>query len=111
MLLGWCGFWWFVQVLGSVNAWGSHLLDSYNLFSETAYPRVYPLYGLCIALTTPILAHLSRRLAWPNLRWLAAAVWLCLLFVIARMLEQLNGYANDLPAAPVWDQYGVYVDM
>ena len=102
MLLGWCGFWWFVQVLGSVNAWGSHLLDSYNLFSETAYPRVYPLYGLCIALTTPILVRLSRRLAWPDLRWLAAAVWLCLLFVIARMLEQLNGYANDLPAAPVW---------
>ncbi len=102
MLLGWCGFWWFVQVLGSINAWGAHILHSYNLFSETAFPRVYPLYGLCIALTTPIFARLSRRLTWPDLRWLASAVWPCLLFVIARMLEQLNGYANDLPAWPAW---------
>lgn len=102
MLLGWCGFWWFVQVLGSFNAWGSHILSSYNLFSETAYPRIYPLYGLCVALTTPLFVRLARRFDWADLRWLACAVWPCLLFVTVRILEQFNGFASSLPALPTW---------
>ncbi|MFT3850093.1 MAG: DUF2339 domain-containing protein [Propionivibrio sp.] len=102
MLLGWCGFWWFVHVLGSLDAWGGRLLASYNLYVDTAYPAVHPLYGLAVALSTPLFARLARRLDWPDLRWMASAVWVALLFVIVRMLERLNGFSPDLPMALAW---------
>ena len=102
MLLGWCGFWWFVYVLGSLDAWGGRMLAGYNLHAEARRLAIHPLYGLVVALTTPIIARLARRLHWPDLRWLAAAVWLDLLFVIARMFERLDGAWSDRPQLLAW---------
>lgn len=102
MLLGWCGFWWFVHVLGSLDAWGERILASYNLYTQAAHPAIHPLYGLCVALTTPLLARWARRLSWPDLRWMACAVWVCLLLMLVRMLEWLNGYSFDMPTLPAW---------
>jgi uncharacterized membrane protein len=100
ILLGWCGFWWFVEVLGSLNGWGEHLLERYNLFVEFASPQVHPLYGLLLAVTTPAFVQLARRLQWGELRWLACAVWPGLLVTTIAILLQLDAYL--LPLAPVW---------
>ena len=102
MLLGWCGFWWFVYVLGNLDAWGGRLLASYNLYAEAIQPAIHPLYGLVVALTTPIIARLALRLQWGDLRWLSGAVWLNLLFVIARMFERLDGVWSDRPQLLAW---------
>ncbi len=102
MLLGWCGFWWFVYVLGNLDAWGGRLIANYNLYSEVTRPTIHPLYGLVVALTTSIIARLARRLRWADLRCLAAAVWLNLLFVIARMFERLDGAWSDRPQLLAW---------
>lgn len=101
ILLGWCGFWWFVYVLGSLNAWGEHMLASYNLFGETAYPRLHPLYGLCLALAAPVFARLAKRWQWDDLRWLAAAVWPGLLYTTAGLLLQLD-QRLAIPPWPLW---------
>lgn len=101
-LLGWCAFWWFIPVLASVDAWGTRLLSSYNLYGDRTGLALNAVYGLCVALTTPVLARLARRLSWPDLRWLAYAVWVCLLFVMFRMFDQLNGYYFAMPALPAW---------
>ena len=102
MLLVWCGFWWFAYVLGSFSAWGEQLMETYNLFTETAWPRVHPLYGFLLALGAPLFARLALRLQWPNLRWLAYAAWPGLLYVMSRVFLQLDHYGAALPAWPVW---------
>ena len=65
--------------LGFIRAslWrGGRLLASYNLYAEAIQPAIHPLYGLVVALTTPIIARLALRLQWGDLRWLSGAVWL-----------------------------------
>ena len=101
LLLGWCGFWWFVYVLGNLNAWGEFILGSHNLFQETVYPRVHPLYGLLLALSVPVFARLARRWEWPDLRWLACAVWPGLFYVMLGVLRQLDNYLR-IPPWPIW---------
>ncbi|HET6718449.1 MAG TPA: DUF2339 domain-containing protein, partial [Rhodocyclaceae bacterium] len=101
LLLGWCAFWWFAYVLGSLNAWGEQLLARYNLFSETAYPLVHPLYGLLLALTTPVFVGLARRLDWGALRWLACAVWPGLLVAMFHLLLLLDRQLF-IPPGLVW---------
>ena len=100
-LLCWCAFWWFVYVLGSLNAWGEHILASHELFKETAYPPVHPLYGLLLALFGPVFARLARRLDWSDLRWLAVAVWPGLLYTMLNIFLQLDGQLR-IPPWPVW---------
>jgi uncharacterized membrane protein len=101
ILLGWAGLWWFVYVLGSLNGWGEQVLASHNLFSETAWPPVHPLYGLFLALAAPLFARLAVRWQWGELRWLAAAVWPGLLHATLRILEQLDNHLA-IPPWPVW---------
>lgn len=101
MLLGWCAFWWFAYVLGSLNAWGEQLLARYNLFSEMAYPPVHPLYGLFLALGAPAFVLLARRLQWGALRWLACAVWPGLLVAMFHLLLQLDRQLF-IPPGLVW---------
>jgi uncharacterized membrane protein len=101
LLLGWCAFWWFAYVLGSLNAWGEHLLVSNKLFVEAFYPRVHPLYGLCLALAAPLFARLAARLQWGELRWLAAAVWPGLLVAMFNIFWQLDSHLH-IPAGPLW---------
>lgn len=101
MLLGWCGFWWFVYVLGSFNSWGEHFLASHELFKETVYPRVHPLYGIVVALSAPVLARLATRWQWPELRWLAAAVWPALAYALLNLFVQLDSQVR-IPSWPVW---------
>lgn len=101
LLLGWGAFWWFVHVLGSLNAWGEHLLASHQLFVETFHPRVHPLYGLCLALAAPLFARLATRLQWGELRWLAAAVWPGLFYAVFNIFRQLNSHLH-IPAWPLW---------
>lgn len=101
ILLGWCGFWWFVYVLGSLSAWGEHMLASYNLFSESAHPRIHPLYGFCLALAAPLFARLAKRWQWDDLRWLAAAVWPGLLYTTVGLLLQLD-HRLAIPPWPLW---------
>ncbi|HET6719556.1 MAG TPA: DUF2339 domain-containing protein, partial [Rhodocyclaceae bacterium] len=79
MLLGWCAFWWFAYVLGSLSAWGEQLL----------------------ALTTPFFVGLARRLDWGALRWLACAIWPGLLVAIFHLLLQLDRQLF-IPPGLVW---------
>lgn len=105
ILLGWAGFWWFAYVLGSLNGWGAHILDSRNLFSEAAWPPVHPLYCLFLALTAPLFVRLAGHWQWGELRWFAAAVWPGLLHATLRILQQLDAYLV-IPAWPVWLAFG-----
>ena len=102
ILLGWCGFWWFVYVLGSLNAWGEHILDRYNFFVETAYPPAHPLYGFLLAFGVPVFARLAKHLQWPDLRWLAYAVWPGLLYSLLCILLQLDNSLLQIPGELVW---------
>ncbi|MFZ4535422.1 DUF2339 domain-containing protein [Propionivibrio sp.] len=101
ILLCWCAFWWFAYVLGSLNAWGEHILASHNLFKETAYPLVHPLYGLLLALFAPVFVRLAKRLQWADLRWLAYAVWPGLLFAMLNIFQQLDSHLQ-IPPWPLW---------
>ncbi|MBS0355476.1 MAG: DUF2339 domain-containing protein [Proteobacteria bacterium] len=105
ILLGWAGFWWFAYVLGSLNGWGAHILDSRNLFSEAVWPPVHPLYCLFLALTAPLFVRLAGHWQWGELRWFAAAVWPGLLHATLRILQQLDAYLV-IPAWPVWLAFG-----
>ncbi|WP_287639437.1 DUF2339 domain-containing protein [Accumulibacter sp.] len=102
LLLGWSAFCWFIFVLGIFNAWVEQILARYNLFVETGYPRVHPLYGVLVALGTPGFIWLSRRQEWPDLRWLATAVWPALLLVLLGVFQQLHGSPPYIPGLPVW---------
>lgn len=101
ILLGWAAYWWFAWVLGSLDGWGEQVLASHNLFSETAWPPVHPLYCLFLALAAPLFARLATRWQWGELRWLAAAVWPGLLHGTLRILEQLGNHLA-IPPWPVW---------
>ena len=103
MLLGWGAFWWFVVVLGSLNDWGVALLARHEFAVETAYPLVHPIYGLLVALGALLFAQLARRLDWPDLRWLAYAVWPGLLYTFVQMLDQLDSpTVFYIPSWPAW---------
>lgn len=102
MLLAWCAFWWFVAVLGTLSGWGEFQLARVHLFAETAYPRVHPLYGVLLAAGTFLFAGLARRLDWPDLRWLACAVWPGLLYTLLHIVLQLQHSPTFLPPWPVW---------
>lgn len=102
LLLAWSAFCWFVFVLGLFNAWAEHLLASHYGWVETGYPRVHPLYGILVALGTPAFVWISRRQEWPDLRWLATAVWPALFLVLLCVFRQLHGSTPYLPALPVW---------
>lgn len=101
-LLGWCGFWWFFPVLGSFSAWANSLLSSELLLMDSGFPRIHPVYGICIALAAPLFVRLARRLAWPDLRWMAFAVWPALLYVTVCLLFQFDRFDNTLPPLLVW---------
>ncbi|SBT10754.1 putative membrane protein [Candidatus Propionivibrio aalborgensis] len=102
ILLGWSAFWWFVYVLGSLNGWGQFQLARLHLFTEAAYPLVHPVYGLLLASGTFLFARLARRLDWPDLRWLACAVWPGLLYTSSHIFLQLVRSPTYLPPWPVW---------
>ncbi|MEO8409041.1 MAG: DUF2339 domain-containing protein, partial [Propionivibrio sp.] len=101
-LLGVGAFWWFVVVLGRLNDWGAALLDAYDLFVEMAYPLVHPIYGVLVALGAVAFTRLARRLQWPDLRWLAYAVWPCLLLALLRLWTQLDSTTHFIPPWPLW---------
>ena len=102
VLLGWCGFWWFAQTLAILDGWGGQLLAGYHVFTDTGYSAIHPVFGLLIAATTPLFARLAQRLDWPDLRWLACAVWPGLLFVTVAIFERLNGAATNPPIMLAW---------
>ncbi|MBK7354491.1 DUF2339 domain-containing protein [Propionivibrio sp.] len=102
MLLAWCAFWWFVFVLGSLSGWADLQLARHGLFSETAYPKIHPVYGLLLASGTFLFARLASRLEWPDLRWLACAVWPGLLTTLAHIFLQLEHTSRYLPLWPIW---------
>jgi uncharacterized membrane protein len=102
MLLGWCAFWWFVTVLGSLNDWGASLLANNGWLVEQGYPRVHPLYALLVAAGGIVFAWLARRLQWPDLRALAWAVWPGLLYATWAIWMQLDSPRLHLPSWPAW---------
>ena len=102
LLLGWGAFWWFVVVLASLNDWGVAQLARRDFFVETAYPLVHPLYGLLVALGAFGFARLAQRWQWPDLRWLAYAVWPALAYTMWQLLDQLASTTHFLPPAQVW---------
>lgn len=103
-LLGWSAFWWFVYVLGSFNAWSEHILASHNLFSETGWPLIHPVYCVLLALGAPLFARLAARWQWNELRWFAAVAWPGLLYATALVLLKLETRLA-LPQWPVWLAY------
>ena len=89
-LLGWTAFWWLACTLVIFSLWSKNILLRHNVISlRSLASPLHPLYCLLLACTTPAIAHLSQRLRWPDLRWLAAAVWPGLLFAMAMFFSLL----------------------
>ena len=110
ILLWWCGFWWFFEALGSFGNWGDQWLLHLGLVEYFGHPAIHPVYGLLVAITTPLLARWANRLEWPGLRGLTVLVWPVLAYANVALIIQLGdgmsrlwSYGGPrLPDALIW---------
>ena len=96
-LLGWGGFWWLAGALVIISAWGENLLTQHAAFADLASSPLRPLYYLLLAGSVPLTVRLSRRLGWPDMNWMATAVWPYLLFAMVALFLSLFGSDHRLP--------------
>ena len=93
-LLVWGGLWWLGGALVLLSLWGGNFLASYPVLADLTDSS---LYYFLLACSTPFIARLSKRLDWPELNWLAAAVWPCLLFAMTAFFLSLLDNRHPLP--------------
>ena len=106
-LLVWGGLWWLGGALVILSIWGEIHLASYSVFADLADSSIHSLYYLLLACSTPFIARLSKRLNWPDLNWLAAAIWPCLLLAMTAFFLSL---LNNRHPLPYWfDAFTVFV--
>lgn len=101
-LLLWSGFWWYGLVLYLLAGWIA--VHYQSLWQDSAY-RHGSLwacaYGIGLAISSPLLAHLARRLQWKDLRWSAAPLWAALAMLTGLILLTL--YSSDrMPVFETW---------
>lgn len=97
-LLLWAGIWWFGPVL---NIAVGRMVDYLPVELGNPYARWTFLYAVAVAVTAIAGVRLGPRLAWPQLRWLAAALWGMLIVVTAAILNMLY-LRHTLPEAASW---------
>ncbi len=97
VLLAWAGFWWFAHILHSLAGW---LEVHYQIATGRDGQDLYG-YSILLALTTPWLAKLAQRWAWPALRWAIVPTWLALALATLLMLVELIP-GKTLPKREQW---------
>jgi len=97
-LLLWAGIGWFGLVL---NIAAGRVADFLPASLGTMHARWMVLYALTVVASAIISLRLSTRLAWPQMRWSALAVWGMLALVTFRALGILY-IAHRLPGAATW---------
>lgn len=95
-LLPWVGFYWFALILNSAARFIMDMLPAFRPDTRAEASIVHwSYYVLLLALSTPALCSLARRLQWPALRWFTAPVWLALgLISFNILLEQYELYTQ-----------------
>ncbi|MDN2708980.1 DUF2339 domain-containing protein [Janthinobacterium sp. SUN118] len=100
-LLVWSGLLWFAAILVPCTSWLLRLIDGDLRMQPHAGEHWLALYLIAVSVTTPVLALLARRLAWPQLRWFSVAAWIGLGLWSANLLLAL--YLRDyLPTGLSW---------
>ena len=102
-LLLWAGIWWFGPVL---NIAACRMVDYLPAGLGNPYARWTFLYAVAVAVTAIAGVRLAPRLAWPQLRWLAAACWGMLAVITAAALNTLY-LKHSLPEAAFWIAWAI----
>ena len=102
-LLLWAGIWWFGPV---IHIAAGRMADYLPAGLGDLYSRWIVFYAAAVALTAVVCLRLGPRLAWPQLRWYAAACWGMLAVVTVTSLNTL--YArNTLAQAGSWIAWAI----
>ena len=102
-LLLWAGIWWFGPVL---NIAACRMVDYLPAGLGNPYARWIFLSAVAVAVTAIAGVRLAPRLAWPQLRWLAAACWGMLAVITAAALNTLY-LRHSLPEAAFWSAWAI----
>lgn len=97
-MLLWAGLWWFGP---AINVAAGRLIYYVPTNLGDEYARWTALYAVAVGITALICVRFAPRLAWPQLRWLAAACWAMLALITWHVLDILY-YSHVLPDVALW---------
>lgn len=97
-MLVWAGLWWFGP---AINVAAGRLTDYVPESLGYAYACWTALYAVAVGISALAFVRIAPRLAWPQLRWLAAVCWAMLALITWRVLHSLYGW-HELPVPALW---------